>query len=63
MSVAAASDFRVKPTRFGSERFATVAGLVLFAVSLLVFLTLPLAMLFERALVGKAGEFVGLFGR
>jgi len=57
---AAAPDFRVKPTRFGSERFATAGGLLLVALGLLVFLTLPLAMLFERALEGKGGEFVGL---
>lgn len=60
MSALAVPEFRAKRSRFGSERFATVGGLLLLAVSLLVFLTLPLAMLFERALVGKAGEFVGL---
>jgi len=59
MSVVA-PDFRVKLTRFGSERFATFGGLLLVALGLLVFLTLPLAMLFERALEGRDGEFVGL---
>lgn len=60
MGAAAVPDFRVKPSRFGSERFATTGGLVLVALGLLVFLTLPLAMLFERALEGADGEFVGL---
>jgi iron(III) transport system permease protein len=42
------------------EALAARGGLVLLALALLVFLTVPLAMLLARSVEGRAGEFVGL---
>lgn len=43
-----------------SESLAARGGLVLLACALLVFLTVPLAMILVRSVEGRAGEFVGL---
>jgi iron(III) transport system permease protein len=50
------------PSRFDLVKEALVArgGLVLLAVALLVFLTVPLAMILVRSVEGRGGEFVGL---
>jgi iron(III) transport system permease protein len=42
------------------EALAARGGLVLLVVALLVFLTVPLAMLLVRSVEGRTGEFVGL---
>jgi iron(III) transport system permease protein len=42
------------------EALAARAGIVLLAVALLVFLTVPLAMILARSLEGRGGEFVGI---
>ena len=43
-----------------AESLAARGGLLLLAVALLVFLTLPLAMILVRSVEGRAGEFVGI---
>ena len=50
------------PSRFtlATEAIAARGGIVLLAVALLVFLTVPLAMILLRSLEGRGGEFVGL---
>jgi iron(III) transport system permease protein len=42
------------------EAVAARGGIVLLAVALLVFLTVPLAMILVRSVEGRGGEFVGL---
>jgi len=42
------------------EALAARGGIVLLALALFVFLTVPLAMIFARSVEGRAGEFVGL---
>ncbi len=42
------------------EALAARGGLVLLAVALFVFLTVPLAMILVRSVEGRGGEFVGL---
>ena len=42
------------------EALAARGGLVLLALALFVFLTVPLAMLFARSVEGRAGEWVGI---
>ena len=50
------------PSRFAlaKEAIAARGGIVLLAVALLVFLTVPLAMILIRSVEGRGGEFVGL---
>jgi iron(III) transport system permease protein len=50
------------PTRWAlaGEALAAHGGLALLAVALLVFLTVPLAMILVRSVEGRGGEFVGL---
>lgn len=60
MGAAAVADCAARPLRAGGERLVTWGGLVILLLSLLLFLTLPLAALFERAFVGRDGAFVGL---
>ena len=60
MTVSAAAQFTPRPTALASERFAARGGLVLIAVALLAFLTLPLASLFVRCVEDRGGKFVGL---
>jgi iron(III) transport system permease protein len=50
------------PSRFALAREAIAArgGIVLLAVALLVFLTVPLAMILVRSVEGRGGEFVGI---
>jgi iron(III) transport system permease protein len=50
------------PSRFAlaGEALAARGGIVLLALALFVFLTVPLAMIFARSVEGRAGEFVGL---
>jgi len=43
-----------------AESLAARGGLLLLAVALLVFLTVPLAMILVRSVEGRAGEFVGI---
>src|SRR5512142_2474489 len=43
-----------------SEAIVARGGLILLAVGLLVFLTVPLAMILVRSVEDKAGAFVGL---
>ncbi len=44
-----------------AEALAARGGLVLLASALLVFLTVPLAMLLARSVEGRGGDFVGLY--
>ena len=50
------------PSRFAlaGEALAARGGIVLLALALFVFLTVPLAMIFARSVEDRAGEFVGL---
>jgi iron(III) transport system permease protein len=50
------------PSRFAlaKEAIAARGGIVLLAIALLVFLTVPLAMILVRSVEGRGGEFVGL---
>ncbi|MFZ5540023.1 MAG: putative 2-aminoethylphosphonate ABC transporter permease subunit [Pseudomonadota bacterium] len=59
MTAVARPDFAPRPARLASETIVAHGGLFLFAAALLVFLTLPLASLFVRAVRGGGGEFVG----
>jgi len=43
-----------------AESLAARGGLLLLAAALLVFLTVPLAMILVRSIEGRAGEFVGI---
>ncbi|MEP6607151.1 MAG: putative 2-aminoethylphosphonate ABC transporter permease subunit [Burkholderiaceae bacterium] len=63
MSVVALPAARVGgPSRLAlaGEALAARGGLLLLALGLFVFLTVPLAMLFARSVEGRAGEFVGI---
>ena len=62
MSAVAAAPGTPMPSRLDLVKEALVArgGLVLLAVALLVFLTVPLAMILVRSVEGRGGEFVGL---
>ena len=53
---------RGAPSRLAlaAESLAARGGLLLLAVALLVFLTVPLAMILVRSVEGRAGEFVGI---
>ena len=50
------------PSRFAlaKEAIAARGGIVLLAVALFVFLTVPLGMILVRSVEGRAGEFVGV---
>jgi iron(III) transport system permease protein len=50
------------PSRFAlaKEALAARGGIVLLLVALVVFLTVPLAMILVRSVEGRAGEFVGI---
>jgi iron(III) transport system permease protein len=50
------------PSRFAlaKEAIAARGGIILLAIALLVFLTVPLAMILVRSVEGRGGEFVGL---
>ena len=52
----------VTPARFAlaTEAIAARGGIVLLATALLVFLTVPLAMILLRSFEGRGGEFVGI---
>ncbi len=61
MSAAALSVGRL-PSRLSllSESLAARGGIVLLALALFVFLTVPLTMILMRSVEGRSGEFVGL---
>jgi iron(III) transport system permease protein len=61
-AVAVRPSTSLAPTRLAlaSEALAARGGLVLLAVALFVFLTVPLAMILVRSVEGRGGEFVGL---
>ncbi len=50
------------PSRFAlaKEAIAVRGGIILLAIALLVFLTVPLAMILVRSVEGRGGEFVGI---
>jgi len=62
MSVAALPFSSASPSRWAlaKEAIAARGGIVLLAAALLVFLTVPLAMILVRSVEGRGGEFVGL---
>jgi iron(III) transport system permease protein len=60
MSTTADRAFGVAPSKGWSEALAARGGVILVAVALLVFLTLPLAMLLVRSVEDKTGAYVGL---
>ena len=62
MSAIAVPAGTAAPSRFALAKEALIArgGLVLLAVALLVFLTVPLATILVRSVEGRSGDFVGL---
>jgi iron(III) transport system permease protein len=62
MSSAALPAGAPMPSRFAlaKEAIAARGGIVLLASALLVFLTVPLAMILVRSVEGRGGEFVGI---
>jgi iron(III) transport system permease protein len=60
MSVALDQSFAPRKLALWSEALAARGGLVLLALALLVFLTVPLATLLVRSLDDRSGAFVGL---
>jgi iron(III) transport system permease protein len=61
-ALAASATVGRAPSRWSlaAEALAARGGVVLLAVALLVFLTVPLAVIFMRSVEGRGGEFVGL---
>lgn len=53
--ISAASRFAL-----AKEALAARSGIILLAVALFVFLTVPLALIFERSVENRSGQFVGL---
>ena len=51
---------RRRALALAGEALAARGGLVLLAVALFVFLTVPLAMILVRSVEGRDGEFVGV---
>ncbi len=62
MSAAAVPVGTPMPSRFAlaKEALAARGGIVLLLVALVVFLTVPLAMILVRSVEGRGGEFVGI---
>jgi len=57
---ASVAEFTPRPTSLASERLVARGGLILLALALFAFLTLPLASLLARSVEDRGGRFVGL---